>query len=183
MKYLLDGQQSERLLFRKIQEPDFDQWLAFFKDPRTSIHWVEARKSPEEECKRWYEKQFWRYENELGGMNALIEKTSGKLVGHSGLLVQTIDGAEELEIGYSLLPEFWNKGFALEAAKKCRDIAFRNTWAVSQISIISETNLPSQKVAVKNGMKKDVKTVYKENKVDIFRITRKDWLSIQQNIF
>src|SRR5882672_11487356 len=115
MKFLLEGNESERLIFRKIQESDFDQWLEFFKDPRTSEHWVEEKETPEIECTKWYTKQFWRYKNHKGGMNALIEKESGKLTGHCGLLVQTVDNAIELEIGYSLLPEFWSKGYASES--------------------------------------------------------------------
>src|ERR1043165_6643648 len=117
MNYLLESLQTERLIFRKILKTDYDQWLEFFKDPSTSIHWVEEKESPEEACTKWYEKQFGSYENDRGGMNALVERKTNTLVGHCGLLVQTVDGIQELEIGYSLLPAFWNKGYASEAAK------------------------------------------------------------------
>ncbi len=50
------------------------------------------------------------------GMNALIEKETGKLLSHCGLLIQNVDGKAKLEIAYSLLPEFWNKRFAIESA-------------------------------------------------------------------
>lgn len=106
MKFLLDKHETERLIFRKILESDAVQWLEFFKDPGTSIHWIEEKESPERECAKWYEKQFDRYRENRGGMNALIEKQSGKLIGHCGLLIQKVDGIQELEIGYSLLPFF-----------------------------------------------------------------------------
>jgi [ribosomal protein S5]-alanine N-acetyltransferase len=170
MNYLLHGQQTSRLNFRSVLESDYNVWLKFFQDPNTSLHWVEEKESAENACKNWYQKQFWRYAHNMGGMNALIEKTSCLLVGHCGLLVQTVDGVTELEIGYSLLPEFWGKGYALEAATKCKDYAFENGLTESLISIISLTNTPSQKVALNNGMTIEKETTYKGNQVFIFRI-------------
>jgi ribosomal-protein-alanine N-acetyltransferase len=70
MKYLLTGEETERLIFRKIHGSDFNEWLKFFTDPSTSIHWIEEKQAPREACKAWYQKQFWRCENEMGGMNA-----------------------------------------------------------------------------------------------------------------
>ncbi len=170
MRYLLDGEETNRLVFRKISEMNFADWLKFFVDPQTSIHWVEEKIDPLFACQKWYEKQFWRYENNKGGMNALFEKSSGKLIGHCGLLVQTVDEISELEIGYSLLPDFWNKGYAFEAASYCRDYAFKNDFSKSLISIISLTNVPSQKVAIKNRMAIEKETIYNGNKVYIFRV-------------
>lgn len=172
MKYLLNGQESDRLLFRKVRLSDFNSWLAFYENPATSKHWILENNSAEIECKRWYDKQFYRYENDYGGMNALIEKQSNLLVGHCGLLVQVVDGITELEIGYSLLPEFWKKGFATEAAKKCKDFAFDNNLSDSLISIISLTNIQSESVALKLGMTSEKVTVYKGNNVNIFRVQK-----------
>ena len=172
MKFLLEGQETERLFFRKIKESDFEAWLEFHRNPLTSLYWVSEKESPERECEKWYEYQFHRYANDKGGMNALVEKQTGKLIGHSGLLVQTIDGNTELEVAYSLLPEFWNKGYATEAAMKCKDYAFQNNFCDSLISIISLTNIPSEKVALKNGMFVDRKIIYNGNEVNIFRVNK-----------
>ena len=175
-KLLLKNEETNRLKFRSVIESDFNAWLEFHKDPMTSIHWKTAYDTPEIECRKWYEKQFHRYENNLGGMNALIEKTSNTLIGHCGLLVQTVDNITEVEIGYSLLPKFWNKGYATEAAKKCRDYAFVNNLTDSIISIISLANKPSEKVALKNGMILEKTTIYNSNDVNIFRIKKEDWI-------
>ncbi len=179
MKYLLHSQETERILFRKIELSDFNDWLVFHENPITSKYWIAELKNPETECKNWYTKQFHRYQNNLGGMNALIEKQSGKLIGHCGLLVQNVDNTTELEIAYSLLPKFWNKGFATEAAKKCRDFAFKNNFSDSIISIISVTNKPSESVAIKNGMRIDKATTYNGNNVNIFRINKLEWRNIK----
>lgn len=179
MTYLLTGEETDRLSFRKVDLKDYDDWLVFHQTPNINQHWQGDFEAPEVECKKWYEYQFYRYENDLGGMNALIDKSTGSLVGHCGLLVQTVDDLSELEIGYALLPQYWRLGYAFEAAKKCRDHAFTNNLSDSVISIISITNTPSERVAIKNGMKVDKTTTYKSNKVNIFRITKDTWKQLK----
>lgn len=172
MTYLLNGQETDRLLFRNVSLEDYNEWIDFFKDPGTSLHWQYEKEALETACRKWYKRQLQRYTNDEGGMNALVEKASGKLVGHCGLLKQKVDGIDELEIAYSLLPAFWNKGYATEAAVKCRDHAFGNDLSFSLISIISLTNIPSERVAVKIGMLLDKTTFYKINPVNVFRIIK-----------
>lgn len=172
MKYLLTGLESERLCFENIDLKHFDQWLEFHKDPSTNKYWVGDCEDSITECHKWYKKQQYRYDNNLGGMNALIDKVAGALIGHCGLLVQTVGGKQELEIGYSLLPKFWNQGYATEAAIKCKEVCFKNNWANELISIISLTNIPSQKVAIKNGMEIRNQTIYGENEVYIFSVMK-----------
>ncbi len=171
-KYLLENQTSERLIFRKLEESDFEEWLPFYHHPKSTQYWEGLRKGPAEACKTQFDRIFERYENDLGGMNALISKETGKLVGICGLLVQTVDDIEELEIGYSVLPRFWLQGFAFEAAQKCKKFAFENNFTDSLISIIHVDNIPSQKVAQKNRMHLDKTTTYKNNPVHIFRVNR-----------
>jgi [ribosomal protein S5]-alanine N-acetyltransferase len=168
LNYALHNQETRRLLFREIRRSDFSEWLEFFKDPTSYQYWIQETESPERECEKWYAKQFDRYQNNLGGMNALIEKETGELVGHCGVLVQQVDGKTELEIAYSLLGTFRSRGYATEAVIKCRDYAFENRFAESLISIISVTNTPSARVAMKAGMTISKQTIYKSNAVNIF---------------
>ena len=179
MKFLLDGEETERLIFRRIVASDLKDWLPFFDDSRCFEHWKALTLPAEEECRQWYAWQKDRYENNHGGMNVLIEKKSGHLVGHSGILMQRVDNNEELEVAYSLLPEFWGRGYATEAARHCRNIAFQNHWSDHLISIISVTNTPSIRVAEKNGMTVRNETTYKDVPVKIFQITREKWLAEQ----
>ncbi|WP_422348759.1 GNAT family N-acetyltransferase [Flagellimonas sp.] len=171
-KRLLENQSSERLLFRKIQLSDFDAWLPFYNNPKSTEFWDGLPSDPIQACQQQFDRIFERYEHGLGGMNALVLKSTGQLVGICGLLVQTVDGIEELEIGYSILPEFWLKGFAFEAAKKCKHYAFQNRLTDTLISIIHVDNVPSQMVALKNGMVLDKTTTYKDNPVHIFRVNQ-----------
>lgn len=103
---------------------------------------------------------------------AVMEASSGELVGWCGLLVQDVDGRQELEVGYSMLPAHWRKGFATEAAKACMDEAFERGLATSIISIIQVDNVPSQRVAEKNGLQVDGQTTFHGHPVFIYRARR-----------
>lgn len=170
MDYLLTGEESERLYFRKVQLSDFECWLPFHEDPSSSEFWSEENLSPKAACQKWFDNTFNRYKNNLGDMNALIDKNTGALIGQCGLLKQTIDNIQEVEIGYSLLPIFRNLGYATEAAIKCKSFAFEHKLAQSLVSIIHIENKASQHVAIKNGMSLDKTTTYKNNPVHIFRV-------------
>jgi len=169
-KYMLTNQESERLQYRKLERSDFETWLSFHQDPRSTEHWEGMPDDPIEACNHWFDKAFHRYENQLGGMNVLISKETGEFIGQCGLLKQTVDGIQELEIGYSILPKYWKQGYAIEAAQKCKAFAIEHDLASSLISIIHVENIPSQKVAIKNGMRLDKTTVFNENPSHIFRI-------------
>lgn len=175
-KYSLEGQETERILFRKITEADFETWLEFCKYP-DSLKYIFsqqqlAEEDPLERCKIWFTRVFNRYEKGLGGMNALIDKQTNAFVGQCGLLIQTIDGIEELEIGYSLMPAHRGKGYAAEAAKKCRDFAFENKFRDSLISVIHIENDASAKVALANGMQLEKQTISNGDPVNIYRIKK-----------
>lgn len=170
-KRLLFGVETARLRFEKVTDEHRTDWLRFCAFPGSldyiGLHEFET---PEAKNAAWFDRVNHRYHNNLGGMNALIEKASGKLVGQCGLLIQEIDGITELEIGYSLMPEFRGQGFALEAAQMCKQHAFSHNLAPSLISVIHLDNDASAQVARRNGMFLDKTTISKGDPVNIYRI-------------
>lgn len=175
MKYLLVGEETDRLRFRLLLPNDFDTWLEFFNKKNVGhMLGMADIPTPKAQCQKWFNLIFDRYNNDLGGMNVLMDKNTGAFIGQCGLLVQQVDGIEELEIGYSILPKFWNQGYATEAARKCKEYAFKHNFADSIISIVHVDNVASEKVAIKNGMYLDKKTIFKEMPVNIFRVNHSD---------
>ena len=151
--YLLEGLETERLLFRKVTWDDFDAWTKLFISDDVAIFLgLDPKLSAKELTQKWFDKTFKRYENNLGSMNALIDKKTNRLIGQSGLLLQTIEEEKRLEVGYSILPEFWRQGYAIEAATACKNAGFENGWSDNLISVIEPANIGSEKVALKNGM-------------------------------
>jgi ribosomal-protein-alanine N-acetyltransferase len=172
MNYLLSEEETERLTFRMLKPEDFNSWLILFKENDVAKFLnMDPSLSATELCKLWFDKVFHRYENKLGGMNVMLDKKTNHLVGQCGLLLQTIENVERLEVGYSILPAFWNQGFASESAVKCKDYAFENNLADSLMSMVHIDNLGSEKVALKNGMTFEKKI----NAFNIFRIDKENW--------
>lgn len=176
MKYTLEGQETERLKFRLLNIEDFDDCIELFKDNEVCrFLGVDKIETPNERCRLWFEMTFDRYKNDLGGQNILIEKNTNKIIGQSGLLLREIEGKQEIEITYSILPNFRGKGFATESTEKCKNFAFESNFSESLISIIHTENISSEKVAKKNGMKKYKKTEFKGMSVNIYRIDLIEW--------
>ncbi len=172
MNYLLTGEESERLKFRLLKQDDFDSWLDLFSSNDIARFLdLDPKLSERELCQKWFDKVFHRYENDLGGMNVLIDKKTNRLIGQCGLLIQSINNVDRLEIGYAILPEFCKQGFASEAAIKCKNYAFENNLADALISNIHVDNISSEKVALRNGMAFEQKI----DAFNIFRIDKKDW--------
>jgi len=175
MNYILKNQQTERLTLRLLQESDFDAWLPLFEVQKQVAKFLgmDPKLGAKKLCEQWFEKCFDRYENNLGGMNVLINTKTDELIGQSGLLVQTVEDIQRLEVAYSVLPEFWGQGYATEAAQKCKTYAFENNFSDSLISIVHVENKASEIVALKNGMELEKKIdCYYDMPVNIFRIDK-----------
>ena len=181
--YLLEHFETDRLRFRKLSWDDFDEWMELFiSDDVALFLGMDPKLSKKELTQHWFDKTMKRYENNRGSMNVLVDKELNRLVGQCGLLIQTIEGEDRLEVGYSILPEFWRKGYAFEAANACLNHAFEQHWVDGLISQIDPRNVGSEKVALKNGMTLE-KTILDENDhpLNIFAIDRASWLKTRKN--
>lgn len=142
--------ETPRLTLRRLKETDFDALSEILRDPEV-MYAYEHGFDPKE-VRQWLDRQLERYAEYGFGLWAVIEKASGEFIGQCGVTMQDWDGREVPEIGYHLRRDKWHQGFAAEAAAACRDYAFRTLGFPEVYSIIRENNLPSQRVALRNGM-------------------------------
>ena len=166
-----DKLQSERLTTRFLVNDDYKVWSSFFEDEECVQFFPNFNlTTSEERAKHWIEKQLLRYKENRYGLQALIHKETGEFIGQCGLLTQDVDGVIELEVGYHIFKQHWGKGYASEASQLFKKYAFDNNLCLSLVSIIHVDNARSQKVAEKNGMKRDKRVDFFDTDHYVYRI-------------
>ena len=142
---------TERLLLRELEEGDFPTLCRMLRDPEVMYAWEHA--FSEEEAWDWLRRQQERYRRDGFGLWAVVEQSTGEMVGQCGITWQDAGEGRRLpEVGYLLEKAAWHKGYAAEATRACRDYAFDVLGFGEVCSIIRDNNLPSQAVARRNGM-------------------------------
>lgn len=171
---------SERLSFRPLEDADLPALRGILTDAETMV----AYEGPfsDAECLEWLVRQQRRYATDGFGMWAVTLRETGEFVGQCGLTTQAIGGERRVEVGYLFLRSSWGHGYAIEAARACRDHAF-TVLAVDEVwSKIRDSNLASMNVAIRNGMTVRLRWTQHYRGVDMphlgFRITRDEWSSL-----
>lgn len=142
--------ETERLYLREMEQTDYAALCRILQDEDTMYAYEGAFR--DDEVQEWLDRQIARYQKWGFGLWAVVLKETGEMIGQCGLTVQPWKDKEVLEIGYLFERSHWHQGYATEAAKACKTYAFETLNAAEVCSIIRDTNLASQKVAIRNGM-------------------------------
>ena len=142
--------ETERLYLRKMNQSDYDSLCKILQDEDTMYAYEGA--FSDIEVQEWLDRQISRYQKWNFGLWAVILKETDTMIGQCGLTMQPWKDEEVLEIGYLFERSYWHKGYATEAAMACKKYAFEILNADEVCSIIRDTNIASQNVAIRNGM-------------------------------
>jgi RimJ/RimL family protein N-acetyltransferase len=143
--------ETERLILRQIAHDDLDDLLQIWGDAETLRFFPKTL--DRQEMTEWIERNLKRYESYGHGLWAVILKEGKQFVGDCGLVLQEVDGVEELEVGYHFNKNYWGRGLAAEAARGCMEYAFTQLGRRRVISMIRPENVPSRRVAERNGLR------------------------------
>ncbi|WKA54653.1 GNAT family N-acetyltransferase [Planococcus shixiaomingii] len=145
--------QTARLEMRPYQDEDFEFLCSLFSDPEV-VRFIGDGKTRDRDGAMQF--LYWIYRSYKTdpklGLRVLVRKKDLKLVGHAGLVPQTINGAEELEIGYWIAREHWGQGYATEAAKALKEYGSHKLGKERFVSLIQPENVASRKVAERIGL-------------------------------
>ena len=141
--------ETKRLLQRPMLATDLEALLLIFTDPKVMAAF-DHPPFTREQMQRWLNRNL-DHQSQFGyGLFSVILRESGELIGDCGLEQMEDQGAAEL--GYDFRSDFWNRGYATEAACAVREYAFHVLKLPQLISLIRVGNQSSKRVAEKVGM-------------------------------
>jgi RimJ/RimL family protein N-acetyltransferase len=139
--------ETERLILRPPALEDFERWAEFAADPVASRYVGGAQ--PRSLAWRSLMSMAGAWQLTGVAMFSVIEKASGRWIGRLGPWQP--EGWPGTEVGWSLHPDAWGKGYASEGARAALDYAFEVLGWDDVIHCIDPGNTPSQRVALALG--------------------------------
>lgn len=142
--------QTDRLILREWTIDDFEDFAAMSADAEV-MRFLAADSKPLSRFASWQALTaivgHWALRG--FGMFAVTERETGRFVGRVGPLQP--EGWPDFEIGWTLRSEYWGRGYATEAARRCIAYAFEELGRSHLVSLISPENTRSIKVAERLG--------------------------------
>src|SRR4051812_1410634 len=120
------------------ENPQFMALLGGVRDKAGTVAYLEMN------VKHWLDHGF--------GMWMLRDLQSSEVIGRAILRHLDVEGVDEVEVGYGLMPEYWGRGLATEIARACVTIGFEQLGLQSLVAITTAANLGSQHVLQKAGL-------------------------------
>jgi [ribosomal protein S5]-alanine N-acetyltransferase len=141
--------ETERLIVRQFIENDLDNFF-LLSGNESVMQYIRAVSTKEESDKFLLENIEAYKKNPHGGRWAVMEKVNNTFAG-SFAIIPVPSAPEKIQLGYSLRPENWGRGFATELTFAGLDY-FMKHYSEPEIYGITEIpNVASQKVLLKAG--------------------------------
>ncbi len=141
--------ETDRLIARRLTNDDVNAMFAIYGDRETMRYVGDSEPLTREACRGWVDVTDRNFENRGYGMVALIEKSTGDLVGCAGLVHP--DQRVEAEIKYAFLHDCQGRGLATEAVRAFVQHGHDVLGLGQIVATVAPENAGSQRVLTKAG--------------------------------
>ncbi len=164
---------TPRLALRHLASEDLDALAAIQADPEVMRYFPSGPRSRAETLRDLERCIALQIEHGFS-LWAAIDREDGRLIGRCGLLPQSLQGRQEVEIAYLIARSSWGRGLATEAALAIRDHGFDAIGLDRLVSIIHRDNLASRRVAEKAGLRPERMIQFMNHRCWLYAIDRRD---------
>jgi len=168
--------ESERLIFRKFTLDDLPTLIEQRSDPDVNKFLGGTKlQNPDALSKRI---RFYMscYEIHGYGMCSMIWRPTGETIGSAG--IQPLDGTDEVEVGYSLIKDYWGKGIGTEAAHAWLGYGFNGAGLDRIVAVAHTENWASRRIMEKLGMTYEKTEVHYGAECAFYAISKDKFLEL-----
>jgi ribosomal-protein-alanine N-acetyltransferase len=98
------------------------------------------------------------------------DRESGEPVGRGGLSRAHVAGADEVEVGWAVMPERWGRGYATELGGAAVEVAFGVLGLADVVAFTLPDNLASRRVMEKLGFSYEREIVWADLPHVLYRL-------------
>ncbi len=167
--------ETDRLSFRKFTLDDLPQLIEQRSDPDVARYLGGTRmQNPEALAKRI---RFYMscYDSHGFGMCPMFWKDTGEMIGAAG--IQPLEDTGEIEVGYSVIKDFWGRGLGTEAARGWLDFGFNECGLKRIVAVAVVENAASRHIMEKLGMKYEKTETHYNEECAFYAISREAYLT------
>jgi RimJ/RimL family protein N-acetyltransferase len=153
---------TRRLVCERLRMEHLQEVATLLRDPRVAATGWPGEDPPSEDEVVASVADKERHWKRYGfGMWLLRDRASGEMVGRGGLQWTTyVKDLDEVEAGWSIVPERWGEGLATELARASIDVAFGALGLGTIVAFTLPHNLASRRVMEKTGFRYDREIVH-----------------------
>lgn len=161
---------TARLSAEPIGIGRFAELAEMNRDERV-MEWLGAAAAEPDETRSWIEEKTAHWHTYGFGVWVLSDVQTGALVGRAGLQHTDVQGVDEVELQYALLPGSWGRGLATEAGAAVLGIAFSSLMLSNVVAYTLPNNVRSRRVMEKLGFAYEREFPHEEHTHVLYRVT------------
>jgi ribosomal-protein-alanine N-acetyltransferase len=147
----LDRIETEHLIGQRVQQDDLG--LLYRMYTNEEVMYTLGGTRVFREAQEIHTRMMEHWEKFNFGIYIFRDKATGEFAGRGGLKKVNVEGKDEVELIYALMPPFWGKGLASEIARKSIEIASEHLKLNDIVSFTWTENKTSQRTMEKVGFK------------------------------
>jgi ribosomal-protein-alanine N-acetyltransferase len=176
---MIEQRRTDRLILERLREADLGDLERMHSDPRVMETLGGIRSHPE--TLQFLEQNLDHWNTHGFGLWIFRDRASRQFTGRGGLRHVQVGGSDEVELAYSLLPEYWRRGLATEASKAILDVAFGPLGLAEVVGFTLPTNLKSRRVMEKLGFTLERELIHSKLPHVLFRLDLGSWRGSTSN--
>jgi RimJ/RimL family protein N-acetyltransferase len=172
-KVIMPEIETSRLYLRQFSMADLNDLSAIRSDPEVMRFIGTGQPQSVDQVKESLEHVLAGWKQHGFGRWAVVHKPDKKLIGWSGLAF--LDKTDEIEIGYGIAKEYWNRGFTTEAAVASIKYGFEELKLNRIVAVAMPENIASRRVMEKIGMKFEKTGHWYESELVYYAISQDEY--------